>query len=166
MNFVFTAIGILVSIFLLMPAASASDAEQIASLMWSYPKDAAVEGDYAFCTVEYGLIVFDISSAGDPVEVSRLFMADPSRRAEEIVLYGDYAYIRLGNFDLAIVDISDPANPQLRSNYQTSKSILQIMINGSMIYYTAGEASYENEFNILDVSDPENPVIRGSFTES
>ncbi|MCP4566530.1 MAG: hypothetical protein GY841_02985 [FCB group bacterium] len=165
MSSFFTVICMLVSILFLMPVAFASDTEPVASLMWGNTRDVAVEGDYAFYTAPYGLIVFDISTPGDPVEVSRLFLTRSNETADEIVINGDYAYIVQGEYGLAIVDISDPSDPQLLLYYPTSKPIIEMKTEGDFIYFTAGRHLFENDFHILDISDRENPELRNIIIE-
>ena len=67
------------------------------------------------------------------------------------------AYLGAGAGRICVVDVSDPADPQIENTKDISQPIEKIEIQGNYAY-TGGK----DGFVIVDVSDPINPVEMGT----
>lgn len=67
-----------------------------------------LEGDFAVFGSGRVLIVADPSDPFQPVEIGRLVLAGVIRGID---VFGDRAYVAMGESGLAIVDMSDPSLP-------------------------------------------------------
>jgi hypothetical protein len=76
----------------------------------------------------------------------------------QITLEGNRAYVVASFSIMAIVDITDPDSPVLRSHFETSGSVDRVVVSGGMAYV----ASLSNGLQLVDVSDPSNPRERGA----
>ncbi len=120
-----------------------------------------ISGNYAYVTdYHHGLRVIDISTPTSPTEIAFLPLPYLSR---EIKVFGDYAYVTVrghlaggeGAPALRIIDVSQPADPTLRSTYgfRVNVGIPAIDITGDYLFVpTAGDG-----LRILDVSNPDLP---------
>ncbi|MDH3975172.1 MAG: hypothetical protein OEV42_12900 [Deltaproteobacteria bacterium] len=86
---------------------------------------------------------------------------DTPGSTEKVHVSGNYAYVADGTAGIQIIDISDPANPELKGSYDTG--------DASSIY-VSGNYAYVGDWNdtllhIIDISDPEIPVrVSSTFT--
>ena len=120
-----------------------------------------ISGNYAYVTdYHQGLRVIDISIPTSPTEIAFLPLPYLSR---EIKVFGDYAYVTVrchlaggeGAPALRIIDVSQPADPTLRSTYgfRVNAGIPAIDDTGQYLFVpTAGDG-----LRILDVSNPDLP---------
>jgi len=60
---------------------------------------------------------------------------------------------------LAIVDVSDPANPALAGSYDTPDYAVGVYVSGDYAYV----ADWHSGLHIIDVSDPANLAPAGSY---
>ncbi|WP_272481073.1 beta strand repeat-containing protein, partial [Microcystis aeruginosa] len=63
---------------------------------------------------------------------------------------------------LQIIDISNPTNPNLKGNYDTSGSALDVQIVGNYAYVADGGAGLQ----IIDISNPTIPIFKGNYDTS
>lgn len=80
----------------------------------------------------------------------------------EIVIKGDYAYIRFAK-SLMTVDISDPVHPTFLSELDINdigdyNGLLNIWISNQLCYLTSLNSLY-----IVDISDPGNTILTGTM---
>jgi hypothetical protein len=106
------------------------------SALWSGMKDIAYADGIAYCVVEYGLVIVDVSNPGLPVYISQLKL--PMAETWSIVLSEAYAYITNGSNGLQAVDISDPYNPILDDAYATDGYAVDVKIRGDYSYIADG----------------------------
>jgi len=124
---------------------------------------------YMACS-DSGLMVLDISEPGSPQVASRMY---PSvfggLKVMNLEQYGNLLYLAVGdlagngqNPGLAILDISDPADPLLLETYTHAP-----FTHGSAIVKVHEGFAYlgamEEGIVVLDVIDPENIAFRSSF---
>jgi len=76
---------------------------------------------------------------------------DTPGSAYDVAVSGDYAFIG-DRYDIQIIDISDPANPNIVEVVDVSNR--RLTISGNYIY-----AAFSPGLQIIDVSDPLNPSI-------
>jgi hypothetical protein len=70
----------------------------------------------------------------------------------------NYAFV--GADDLLVVDIADPAHPQLVGNYVTEREIVDVKVQGGFAYLTCRVFGY-SDLQIVDVSNPHSPQPLG-----
>ena len=112
----------------------------------------AVQGDFAYCSSHYGLVIYDTS---DPAHITRAGAAETRWAGNLIAVSGNYAYLKSTD-QLLIFDVSDPANPVQVGSYGGwgEPSIDDMFVAGGYLY----ELGILNGFAILDVSDPAHPT--------
>jgi len=136
-------LAVLISGLLLVPAkiaranpsqeAAATDdvvvLEFAGSALWNTVYFCDAVGDYVFLTMDFGLMIVDVSDKTHPQAVSRIYMPSGTNRLQVV---GDYAYVCGGGdlntgknwATLTIVDISDVYNPQIVGCYQSPDSVI------------------------------------------
>lgn len=82
--------------------------DYVGSAGWGYCKDVQVRDDIAYCTYGAGLVILDVSDPNNPQFISKCYT---KYSPEQLILYGDYAYVATGGKALDIIDISDINNP-------------------------------------------------------
>jgi hypothetical protein len=70
---------------------------------------------------------------------------------------GSYAYVATDDFGLQIVDVSNPASPQLRGRYDTPGKAVAVDVVGTTAYV----ADQTGGVQIINVSDPDSPEFVG-----
>ena len=93
-----------------------------------------------------GLLIMDISDPRKPQQLA-FFRCDPDQVPEDFIVSGNYAYVAAG--DLLVVDISNPAQPELAAVYPGKAFSLAV---ADQFAYLAGEG-----LEIIDISDPRRP---------
>ncbi|NCT46197.1 MAG: hypothetical protein GPJ35_24775 [Microcystis aeruginosa G11-09] len=75
---------------------------------------------------------------------------------------GNYAYVADGWSGLQIIDISNPAAPTRKGNYDTSGNALDVQIVGNYAYV----ADENSGLQIIDISNPAAPTLKGNYDTS
>jgi hypothetical protein len=152
-------------------------------LRW-WARDVAVSGSYAYVNDSrtwpdgsggrYGgeVWVIDIS---DPSKPNRVGGHDPNGSPNAIALSGAHAYVGAAWYDapdetslgtdrgeLQIIDVSDPANPQMVGLHATEGWITGVAVSGHYVYVTEHRRGMEpggglGQLLIIDVSNPAAP---------
>jgi hypothetical protein len=112
------------------------------------------------------LNILDVSDPSNPIvlgSINRLtYISDINPGLPgAIVLAGTLAYAATGE-TLEIIDISNPAHPQVRTHYDTPGHASYVQIIGDLAYVADAEAG----LSILDISDRLNPTVRGRYQGS
>ena len=79
--------------------------------------------------------------------------------ARKVALSGDYAYLAAYTSGLAIIDISDSANPGEPVYMATTGQALGIAVRANYAYVADGASG----LHVVDVSDPSSPSLVGTF---
>ncbi|MCF8086657.1 MAG: Ig-like domain-containing protein [Desulfotignum sp.] len=126
---------------------------------WAY--DLAVEDNTAYVADEWkGLRLIDISSPTPPPAIGRMDtgpvddvsgLADNDTSALDLV--GNLAYVTDLNYGLRIIDISDPAQPQLVGSAAAASPLHEVAVIDDVAYV----ANEESGLQLLNVSDPADP---------
>ncbi|MEE2732617.1 MAG: hypothetical protein VYA55_17485 [Pseudomonadota bacterium] len=112
--------------------------------------DVAIKGEYAFVTdVLFGLRVYDISKVDSMAEVGSLGL---SKKARDIVLYGDYAYLSAGN-GVHVVSIQNPRSPDLIDTIPMT-SVRSLAVSGQTLVIS----DREEGARILSIHNPRSPL--------
>jgi len=138
----------------------------------------AVSGDYVYHVDCCNLVIFDISSPNNPLQVSHLNRPTQDADWRDIILSGKYAYISGMEWDsndswvnLSVIDISDPTDPTF-VGYWVASTISGhhsggMDISGDYVYLAVDDYVSNNAcLKILDISNPTNPAEVGSYTTS
>lgn len=105
----------------------------------------------------YGLIVVDLSDPLAPREIARIEY--PFASSVEVV--GDRVYLgkNTNGPTLGIVDVTDPAQPQLLSNWSLPDAAWDMAAEGSVLFAAErGTHELAGGVRVLDMSDPANVV--------
>jgi hypothetical protein len=124
---------------------------------------AAISGPYAYVAGGNNFMVVDITDPTAPVLVDSLNTVED---VHCIAVSGDYAYVGSDLNGLAIINIADPANPELVSIFNDNNAIgniLSLAVSGDYVYIGSSNWS-TNLIDILNISDPLNPVIASRIT--
>lgn len=134
--------------------------EYAGSAFWNCARYVDAVGDYAFLTMDFGLMILDVSDKSDPQIASRLYMPSATTRLQVV---GNYAYICGGGditagtgwATLTIVDVSDVYNPYVASCFQSPDSVIgtSVKVVGNKAY-VSGEG-----LHIINVSNPTSPYL-------
>ncbi len=109
-----------------------------------------VVDDRVFIATWFGLRVLDVSVPNSPVEIGSIDLGDENWHSVDVL--GTLAAIRSAS-TIAIVDISDLANPTLRSSLDPGWSYTRPVLSGSHLLFASGSSLYT-----YDLSDPDHPV--------
>lgn len=103
-------------------------------------------------SAQEGLLMLDVSSAEQPRLISKL---STLQQVEAIVIKGKLAFIANGAGGLALVDISQPSQLQLVSQFDTSSYAFDVALTPDG--RTAFVADNTNGVVVVDVSQPTKP---------
>jgi hypothetical protein len=79
------------------------------------------------------------------------WLAEPAQPAMNVVVSGSYAYCAMGTGGLAILDIANPANPQLVATLPTRGVIVGVAVSANYAYLVDGNLW------VIDISDRAQP---------
>jgi hypothetical protein len=76
-----------------------------------------------------------------------------------VEVVGNYAYVTDLDSGLQIIDISNPTNPILKGNYNTSGYAYGVQVVSNYAYV----ADDYKGLQIIDISNPTNPILKGNY---
>ncbi len=116
--------------------------------------------NYALVGRSYDLIVADISDISSPVEIASIDLGGPAHGMD---IVGATAYIALGDSGMAIVDISTPSAPVVKSTLMLDgQNARGLEVSGNHAYVAVDFA----DVMVVDVSDVTNPQKVGASSFS
>ncbi len=133
--------------------------EYISSCLWSGDYDVVVDGNYAYCAFQSGLVILDISDPSNPDSVSSLYMPSGCSAVEKS---GDYVFLACGSSGVTVVDVTNPSTPIVNNNILTLSYSSGLLIVDSILYSHqsgSGTASIE----LINISDPLNLSRIGTY---
>ena len=110
----------------------------------------AVAGNYAYLAASWnGFEVVDLTT------MQKVAGIDSLQYSFKIDVVGDYAYMSYGDPEcpLAIIDISEPLEPQTLGIYYPPQDLVNFTIVDDLAYI----ADFEHCLRVVDISDPANP---------
>lgn len=133
--------------------------ELAGTAFWNNAYYCDAVGDYVFLTMDFGLVILDVSDKTDPQIASRLYMPSGTNRLQVV---GNYAYICGGGdmstgtdwATLTIVDVSDVYNPTILSCYQHPDSA---MSRGVKVVGNSAFVAGDGGLHIIGIADPTSP---------
>ncbi len=149
-----------------------SEAGGTASMLES-PWDVEVRGKYAYVTAwdDNALSIIDVSDPTNPVEIGAINdsftggTATAIRNPSGVAVAGRYAYVTSdADNAVAVIDVSDPANPVEVANISDTESGgTATVLDGPTGLFLAGDflyvAAYDDSgLSVIDISDPTAPV--------
>ena len=117
----------------------------------------ALAGNYACVDYGTGLQVIDISNPAAPKRVGAYEISGST--AQDVVVAGNYAYLRERDIGLQIIEISDPAMPRRVGTYATIGIAWGLAVAGMTAYI--GDWGFGLE--IVDISNPAMPRRVGGY---
>jgi len=108
---------------------------------------------------KYGLEIWDVSNTSNPTKLGEYRTVTVNRNFN-VVVKGNYAYLTtgpLGDGGLAIIDVSNPGNPNLVYFHDTPGCAEGIFVSGNYAYIA--DNSYG--LRIIDISNPNSPILVG-----
>ncbi len=117
------------------------------------PDSMAISYPYVYLGVYSYLLTIDISDPTQPNEVSRYQVSN-----RDVAVTGDTLCLASYPTDLLLLDVSDPAGPQLRGSLDIAGDTFSLFAAGDYAYL-----ANEYGLQIVDISDPDDPVALGLF---
>ena|GEM_PF-6194082 len=125
------------------------------STLWSRPAQKAVQGDYAYLGMRYGIMIVDISDPAIPSIVSTLEFPDLTQ-AEAIGVSGNHLYaVSRGDTSFNSIDVSDPSNPSIVGSCKMRSHTHNMIISGQYAVVT----EYDGGVEFVDISVPDSPAV-------
>ncbi|RLD19131.1 MAG: hypothetical protein DRI69_09030, partial [Bacteroidetes bacterium] len=116
-----------------------------------------VNGDYAYVSVYDSLMILDITTPADPIQVGVIYPNFSSFNT--CIVEGNTAYIGKGN-KLTIADVSDPELPVILTEFQNFRGfVYDIVVSDTIVLLVSGASG----INIVNVSDHSVPKSIGYF---
>lgn len=143
-----------------------------------------LSGNRAYVGQGGTLKIFNVQNPDQPVWLASIPIANDlttntSVKLRKLQVEGDQAYVfytltDTDNLVLAIIDVSIPSYPQVRSRYtlgyvtsqyEQGHQIHHIQVYGAVVYYEilVGTNPHVHELRILDMHDPANPTLRTPY---
>ncbi|MCG3220588.1 MAG: hypothetical protein H7641_04335, partial [Candidatus Heimdallarchaeota archaeon] len=124
--------------------------------------DVAISGDYAYLARNdedisyYGIHILDIS---DPASIgwSTGWTFETNALVNDIEIKVNFAYVGNGS-SMLVLDITDPINPILHSEYTSLSSVNDIFIYGEYVFIAD-----QSGLVVLDITYPISPTLIGAF---
>ncbi|MEW6049677.1 MAG: hypothetical protein AB1644_01235 [Candidatus Zixiibacteriota bacterium] len=129
----------------------------LGSTLWSGLDDLIADGNYLYCAVWNGLIVFDVSTPSAPVLVAQLPLPQGAWRS--IAKSGMYVYATSADSGLQIIDVTNPAAPVRVGSFYAAGSSVDVVVNGPYAFIAEMAAGMD----IVDISNPLSPSLVGNF---
>ena len=127
----------------------------LGSSLWTKAHDIEIRGGLAYCAFLDGFQILDVSNPGDPETLSALHLGG----GYAVSLAGDIALVAAADKGLAVIDVSDPKAPVLKSLLDTPGEARDVTVNGSVVLVADGPGG----LLAVDISNPAAPKIVGSW---
>ncbi len=122
--------------------------------------DVQINGDLALlCNADAGISIYDISNLESPVLLGQV---DTPGWAYKAVINGDFAYVAASQ-SIQVVNISNPASPNLVASFPTSYTVQKIKIDGNLIFAFGNDIA---GMDIIDITNPGSPFLRSTLVTS
>jgi len=123
------------------------------SALWTKAHDVEIRGNLAYAVFENGLQILDLTALQNPKTLSRIYLG--GGYAADVS--GPLALVAAAGRGLAVIDVSDPKTPVLKSVLETPGEARDVAIDGSYAYVADGPGG----LLIIDFRNPEKPGIVG-----
>lgn len=151
-------LSVLFMVALLSVSAYADLCSYASSVLWRQANDVAVNGSYAYCAAQNGLMVVNIVNRAAPVWVSQYYtQGTPTGVAAS----GFFVYMTASEEGLYIFASTNPENIQLMRKVNTPGQAMGVFISGNYAYVADGMAGLQ----IIDISVPISAEIVSNFAD-
>jgi len=128
--------------------------------------DVWIHEDVAYVGDCYkGVSAIDVSVPDLPHQVGFITWSEEDPYAEIVRGEGDVVYVAARHHGLVIIDVSDPADPAIASQYQPDPSSMAegLAVQKGIVYLAVGNERHrgENGLHIVDTRDPYAPALIG-----
>jgi hypothetical protein len=129
------------------------------------PRAIEVVGDLAYIAHSRGLSIVDVQDRSSPVVIGEVAVSNV-----DLVVEGEIAYVAdsVSTDPLRIVDVSDPTNPTLVTNFDTGGRPRHLGIEGGVLvvgqWTRISPSALAPDFRFFDLTNPTAPVELGQFT--
>lgn len=114
-----------------------------------------VSQNYLYTDIGMDFVIYDITDKTKPILKSQLQF---NYLIADIKVRGNYAYIANQYNGLQIIDISNPASPQVVGSYKTQSSAWNVALSGDFAYVPMGNSLY-----IINISNPSAPTLAATY---
>ena len=114
--------------------------------------------DYAYVGSDGGILIFDIYDRSYPYVVDTLY----NIWSFDLKVFDHYLFAVQENSIYAL-DIADPVNPVLLSEYDTNIYQPGLFWDDYILYCTSRLPNYASTLDVIGYSDAENPVLTGRY---
>jgi hypothetical protein len=111
-------------------------------------------------TTSSSLILLDVSTPGNPVKIGEYDLGSTNLSAPGLAVSDHIAYVAAGTKNLKILDISNPYDINLISEYETDMWAVKVEVSNQTAFVTG----WESGLLAIDVSDPFYPVKVGDYS--
>ncbi|TET38733.1 MAG: hypothetical protein E3J72_02475 [Planctomycetota bacterium] len=128
----------------------------------NHGRELFLDGNYAYVSIIAQVEIIDISNPASPTPYS---FYNASDNVGGIWVRNNTMYLAVGSSGIEIVNVSDLANPQFLSSWNTvypSDACGDLVAEGNIVFAVFGG---NGNLNILDVSDLLNPALLTTMTE-
>ncbi len=109
-----------------------------------------ISAGLAYLATTEGLLILDLADPADPQPVGALPLGTP---AVDVVVDGAYAFVAELDVGMQVVDVTDPATPELR--HTVPGHLREIALQNDYAYLAAGSAGMK----VVDIAPPEAASI-------
>jgi hypothetical protein len=114
-----------------------------------------IRGNYAYIAASEHFYIYDISNPRDIGISGYLFYQNGSHFFYDVGIQGDYAYTADLSFGMTVINIADPAFPEIVGGYRCNNAT-NIFVRGNYAYLGAAATLF-----IIDISNPTAPIMTG-----
>jgi hypothetical protein len=125
------------------------------SCLWTKAHDVEIRGKLAYCAFLDGLMILDLSDPRNPETLSALHLGG----GFAVALAGNTALVAAGDKGLAVIDVTDPKAPVLRSVLDTPGEARDVAPHGSIALVADGPGG----LLAIDIANPAAPKVVGSW---
>ena len=90
----------------------------------------------------------NLDNFNDQPKIQDIFNRNTNGYARGVYIAGDYAYVAVGDYGLAIIDISDPTNPGIPVYKDTSGDARSVFVAGNYAFV----ADMSSGLAVIDIS--------------
>ncbi|MGZ5487421.1 MAG: LVIVD repeat-containing protein [Candidatus Aminicenantales bacterium] len=127
----------------------------LGSSLWTKAHDVEIRGTLAYCAFLDGFQILDLADPRDPKTLSQIHLGG----GFAVALSGNNALIAAADKGLAVIDVTDPKAPVLRSILDTPGEARDVAASGSLAFVADGSSG----LLAVDVSNLAAPKVAGSW---
>jgi hypothetical protein len=138
----------------------------LGAALWTHMNDVAVVGNYAYCVMNEGLMIMDITTPFSPIIVKYVLLPGRADAVNAgytsdggIAISGDFAYVSGGKAGMYVVNITVPGAASVVGHCSTRLIARDLAVTGNV----ACVADADSGLQIIDISTPSSPTLVGTY---